>query len=82
MHIHRRHPEVQTLSRLDFDRQMHSLFGVPVRSFCHMRAYDWSSLQKHIEEGHCQTQIALGYKPQDLLDRVIEEEPPDAALTD
>ena len=53
MHIHHRHPEVQQQSRLHFSRLDHALFGVPVCRFCHTRLFDWSSLRKHIEEGHC-----------------------------
>ncbi|CAE7663237.1 HCN2 [Symbiodinium sp. CCMP2592] len=91
MHLHRRHPEIQSASKLVLDRQQHALFGVPMCRFCHTRSCDWSALAKHIEEGHCrwiQHQIASGHAPSTLLELIAKEEackppqPPEGLQTD
>ncbi|OLQ13651.1 Retrovirus-related Pol polyprotein from type-2 retrotransposable element R2DM [Symbiodinium microadriaticum] len=69
-HIKKKHPDIVHRSKLVFDRERHTLFGIPMCRFCHMRLHDWSSITKHIQDGHCswvKEKIAEGHTSTELL---------------
>ena len=69
-HLRKKHPEIADRARIDFDREKHSLFGIPMCRFCHSRLHDWSSLSKHLQDGNCawvKEKVAAGYSPSELL---------------
>ena len=76
-HLRLRHPELANLARIPFDRAVHSLHGIPVCRFCHVRLHDWSSLSKHLSGGNCgwvKDQVARGRLPTELLAIIAERE--------
>ena len=76
-HLRLRHPALANLARIPFDRAVHSLHGIPVCRFCHVRLHDWSSLSKHLSGGNCgwvKDQVARGRSPTELLAIIAERE--------
>ena len=76
-HIKKKHPDIVHRSKLVFDRERHTLFGIPMCRFCHMRLHDWSSITKHIQDGHCswvKEKIAEGHTSTELLQLIEARE--------
>ena len=89
MHIKAKHPNLNQVSKLDFVRSKHSLFGAPFCRFCRCKCYNWQALEKHISEGGCsriKTAFSKGVSADELLLTVEADEklnpptPPDAML--
>ena len=69
-HLQRKHPDTAHRAKLDFDREQHTMFGIPMCRFCHLRLHDWSSITKHIQDGNCswvKEKIAEGHSSSELL---------------
>ncbi|CAE7880876.1 HCN2, partial [Symbiodinium necroappetens] len=76
-HIKKKHPDIAHRSKLVFDRESHTLFGIPMCRFCHLRLHDWSSITKHIQDGHCswvKEKIAEGHASIELLQLIEARE--------
>ena len=60
-HFHQKHPELEQAACMDFQRETHSLYGLPQCRFCHQRMNSWQTLTKHITQGWCiRVKLALG----------------------
>ena len=91
MHIKAKHAELNVASQIDFVRSKHSLFGTPTCRLCHVRCYNWQSLEKHITEGSCsriKEALAKNQTIEGLLEVIKAEEirnppvPPDETMPD
>ncbi|OLP95873.1 LINE-1 reverse transcriptase-like [Symbiodinium microadriaticum] len=89
MHIAHQHAEINQSSKLDFNKALHSLFGLPFCRFCRQRLHDWNSLAKHVSMGMClriKSLVAEGKRESEMLQILGEEErrnpptPPDGAV--
>ena len=71
-HLHRRHPEIEQASKIQFKRSEHSLFGLPFCRFCRSRQGTWSALIKHVTQGMC-LRIKLAMCRSQTIDQLMQE---------
>ena len=77
MHIKAKHPRLNQISKIDFVRSQHSLFGTSICRFCRSRCYNWQALEKHIAEGGCsriKDAFSRGISLESLMREIVEDE--------